>query len=266
MNWFDSHCHLKGFLNKGILEEIFLRAEEKKVSRMMAIGTSSGDWEIYKNLNKEYRAKIFYSVGLHPCYVDGNYEEELETVKQFLDLPNPPMAVGEIGLDYFHLPKETVEAEKIMKIQKIAFMRQLKLAADHNLPTVIHSRNAFDDCIEIIDKSGIDWSRVLFHCFSEGTDQVKLLNQKGGLASFTGIVTFKKNEFLRDALKVQGVDKLILETDSPYLAPEPNRGKENEPSYLALIGEYLSNYLTQDQDELANLSYLNTCKFYDIEI
>ena len=106
MNWFDSHCHLKGFLNKGILEEVLLRAEEKGVSRMMAIGTSSGDWEIYKNLAKEYRAKIFYSVGLHPCYVNENYEEELEIMKQFTDQSNSPAAIGEIGLDYFHLPKE----------------------------------------------------------------------------------------------------------------------------------------------------------------
>lgn len=266
MNWFDSHCHLKGFLNKGILEEVLLRAEEKGVSRMMAIGTSSGDWEIYKNLAKEYRAKIFYSVGLHPCYVNENYEEELEIMKQFIDQPNSPAAIGEIGLDYFHLPKEKNEAENIIKIQKIAFMEQLKLAALQNLPTVIHSRNAFEDCIDIIDNSGINWSRVLFHCFSEGPDQIKQLNQKGGIASFTGIITFRKNEFLRDALKMQGVENLILETDSPYLAPEPKRGKGNEPGYLALIGEYLSNYLSSDQEELANQSYLNTCKFYDIKI
>jgi TatD DNase family protein len=92
------------------------------------------------------------------------------------------------------------------------------------------------------------------------------LNQKGGIASFTGIITFRKNEFLRDALKEQGVENLILETDSPYLAPEPKRGKENEPGYLALIGEYLSNYLSFDQEELANQSYSNACKFYDIKI
>ena len=265
MNWFDSHCHLKGYFNKGILEEILFRADENGVSRMTAIGTSSNDWETYKNLSEQYRAKIFYSVGLHPCYVNEGFEEEIEKIEPFLKSTSPPVALGEIGLDYFHLPKSQIEAERNIKIQKIAFVEQLKLATTYNLPTVIHSRNAFGDCIEIIEQSGLPWGKVLFHCFSEGVKEIKELNERGGLASFTGIITFKKNEFLRDALKSQGIEKLILETDSPYLAPEPKRGKENEPSNLSLIGEYLGNYLGRPKEEIANRSFCNANQFYDIE-
>ena len=122
MNWFDSHCHLKGFFNKGILEEILSRARENGVSRMAAIGTSSKDWKLYEDLSVKYKGEIFHSVGLHPCYVNENYEEELEIMKQFTDQPNSPAAIGEIGLDYFHLPKEKNEAENIIKIQKIALI------------------------------------------------------------------------------------------------------------------------------------------------
>ena len=265
MNWFDSHCHLKGYFNKGILEEILFRADENGVSRMTAIGTSSNDWETYKNLSEQYRAKIFYSVGLHPCYVNEGFEDEIEKIEPFLKSVNPPVALGEIGLDYFHLPKSQSEAERNIKIQKIAFLEQLKLAATYNLPTVIHSRNAFGDCIEIIEQSGLPWGKVLFHCFSEGVKEIKELNERGGLASFTGIITFKKNEFLRDALKSQGIEKLILETDCPYLTPEPKRGKENEPSYLSLIGDYLTNYLNLPKSEIANRSFCNANQFYDIE-
>ena len=100
-----------------------------------------------------------------------------------------------------------------------------------NLPVVVHSRNAFSDCLQLIEESEIPWDNVLFHCFSEGLNEIKELNDRGGWASFTGMVTYKKC-FLRQALEKQGLNKLIIETDSPYLAPDPKRGSENEPSYL----------------------------------
>ena len=264
MNWFDSHCHLKGFFDKGILEEILSRAKENGVSRMAAIGTSSKDWKLYEDLSVKYKGEIFHSVGLHPCYVNDSFEEEIEKLEIFLKSPSPPIALGEIGLDYFHLPKEVDEIKNIVELQKIAFANQLKLAVKYKLPVVIHSRNAFSDCLEIIEKSGITWGKVLFHCFSEGMEEIKKLNDRGGRASFTGIITFKKNEFLREALKQQGMDKIILETDSPYLAPEPKRGKENEPSYLSFISESVSSYLNISNQELAKISFYNTCNFYEI--
>ena len=119
MNWFDSHCHLKGFKNKGNLEEILWRAEENGVSRMTAVGTSNDDWEIYKNLSEQYRDKIFYSVGLHPCYVNEGYESVIEKIESYLGSGSPPVAIGEIGLDYFHLPNNHNEALSIIKNQKI---------------------------------------------------------------------------------------------------------------------------------------------------
>ena len=265
MNWFDSHCHIKGFKNKGNLEEILRRAEENGVSRMTAVGTSNDDWEIYKNLSEQYRDKIFYSVGLHPCYVNEGHEIVIEKIETYLGSGSPPVAIGEIGLDYFHLPKNHNEALSIIKNQKIAFLEQLKIAAQFNLPTIVHSRNAFSDCVTIIEQSGLPWEKVLFNCFSEGVEEIQELNDRGGYASFTGIITFKNNYFLREALQVQGIEKLILETDSPYLAPVPKRGKENEPSYLPFIGEFLSGCLEVPVEEIAQQSYCNASKFYGLE-
>ena len=266
MNWFDSHCHLKGFFNKGILEEILSRADESGVSRMVSVGTSSEDWELYQNLSKNYEGKIFHSIGLHPCHVNECFEEEIEKMKLFLKSNNQPVALGEIGLDYFHLPKKLDEIEKIVEFQKAAFTMQLHLAGLYNLPVIIHSRNAFADCLDLIEKAEIPWKKVLFHCFSEGVKEIKQLNERGGRASFTGIITFKKNDSLRQALEEQGKNKIILETDSPYLAPEPKRGKENEPSFLSFIGERVSTLLKISKQDLAEISFRNTCNFYEIEI
>ena len=104
----------------------------------------------------------------------------------------------------------------------------------------------------------------MFHCFSEGVDEIVELNKLGGRASFTGILTYKKNDFLREAVKAQGMEKIILETDSPYLSPEPKRGKENEPSNLALIGDYASGIFDVKKEDLALQSFLNTNQFYGI--
>lgn len=264
MNWFDSHCHLEGFLKKGIVEQVLSRAKLNFVTRMTVIGTSSKDWTLYKNISLQYKSEVYYSIGLHPCYVAEGFETEIEQLEPFLFEYNKPVAIGEIGLDYFHLPKEKSEAERLVKLQKLAFLKQVKLASSHNMPIVVHSRNSFSDCVKILDDSKVNWHNVVFHCFSEGLDQIKILNDRGGRASFTGILTYKKNDFLREALLEQGLENLMLETDSPYLAPEPLRGKENEPANLSHIGDFISKKYAISTLEVANQSFQNTNKFYNI--
>ncbi len=265
MNWFDSHCHLKGFKDTGILEEVLSCAKSNLVNRMTAVGTSSEDWTLYKNLSKQYFGFIYYSVGLHPCYVNEGYQSEIDQLGNFLSKNNNPVAIGEIGLDYFHLPKDKAAAKKLVELQKRAFFQQAKLAVNHDLPVIIHSRNSFDDCIELLDKSKINWEKVLFHCFSEGDNQIKELNKRGGRASFTGILTYKKNEKLRQAFLEQGLENLILETDSPYLSPEPLRGKLNQPGFLPKIGDFISKTYSIPIDEIAKNSFQNTVTFYNIK-
>ena len=174
------------------------------------------------------------------------------------------VAVGEIGLDYFRLPKDAGDAEVVKEQQGLAFSYQLSFAKERGLPVIVHSRNAFEDCLTLIDNSGVDWNKVVFHCFSEGVTQMEQLKERGGRASFTGILTFGKNDPLREAALRQGMENLMIETDSPYLAPEPRRGKVNEPAFLRYLGQFAARLFDVSEDLLAEKTFENTCDFYGI--
>jgi TatD DNase family protein len=135
------------------------------------------------------------------------------------------------------------------------------MARELECPVIIHSRSAFDDCVSEIDQAGIRWERVVFHCFTEGVREVRQLMERGGRASFTGIVTFPKNEFLLEAVKHQGLDRLMIETDSPYLAPVPYRGKTNEPARVDIIGKFLNEIFSQSVEAK---TWENSLQFYQI--
>lgn len=263
MSWFDTHCHLQSFHKKGELESVLQRADEAGVSRMVTVGTSPEDWADYLELSIKYCGKIDYSVGLHPGYVDANWADHISSLPTFWESNKSPVALGEIGLDYFRLPKEPELAEQIINWQKEALRRQLLWARQFDCPIIIHSRAAFDDCVEEIDRSGVNWERVVFHCFTEGVAQIKKLIERGGRASFTGILTFPKNDQLWEAVKYQGVEKLMLETDSPYLAPVPHRGKRNEPAFINKVGEYACNLLNVDA---VDKIWANSMNFYQLHV
>jgi TatD DNase family protein len=264
MSWFDSHCHLNGFLEKGILEEVMDRASQNEVSKMTAVGTIPEDWIVYRTLAREYPDRLYYSAGLHPSYVDLDWAQQVSELSKFWESLPKPVAVGEIGLDYFRLPKDPDDALAVKEHQRSAFSYQLSFAKDRSLPVIVHSRNAFEDCLALIDKSGINWQKVLFHCFSEGVAQVEQLMERGARASFTGILTFGKNHNLREAALRQGLENLMLETDSPYLAPEPRRGKVNEPAFLCYLGQFAAKLFEVPEDVLAERTFESTCDFYGI--
>ena len=262
MSWFDSHCHLKNFWERGELASVIGRAQNASVTGMITVGTSPKDWNIYSHLAIEYQELVYYSIGLHPGYVDDFWEQNTQGLEKYWDNQKPPVALGEIGLDYFRLPCEEGKRNRIINHQKAAFAKQLQWAKQLDCPVIVHSRNAFEDCLDLIDESGLNWNSVVFHCFSEGEEQVKLLLERGGRASFTGIITFKNNEPLRNALRSYPLDKLMLETDSPYLAPVPKRGQQNEPSYLPYIGEYLADSIKISSSSLAEKTYRATREFF----
>lgn len=246
----DTHTHLDKFARNGRLDEILERAMESGVSRMVTVGTDAEDWEIYRELAAAYD-QIDYTVGLHPCSVDTEWETVCSKLAAFWDAKLKPVALGEIGLDRFHLPKDPAEADAVFNRQKAAFAAQLELAKRLDCPVVIHSRGACAECIEVIDESGVDWSNVIFHCFSEGTGEMQQLLDRGAWGSFTGVITFKNAESVREAAKLQGLERLMIETDAPYLAPMPHRGKPNEPAYLAHIALFCAELFGVSLEELA---------------
>ena len=264
MELIDSHCHLKGFKDKGELEPVLQRAAEAGVQRLIAVGTSPEDWVPYREMHAAYAGKIDYTVGLHPCYVDADWAASVNQLSTFFMPPNAPIAFGEIGLDYFHLPKDPVQAGEVILLQEAAFRQQLMLADELDGPIIIHSRDCFAECVQIIDESGVDWARIVFHCFTYGAEEITQINARGGRASFTGIATYKSAHTVREALRAQGIERLMLETDCPYLTPEPHRGKPNEPAYIAHIAERCAEALAVDAEELAARASVNTKEFFNL--
>lgn len=266
----DTHTHLESFVRKGpdVLAGALARAKEAGVEAMITIGTSPEDWALYRGLAQEHAATGFvrHTVGLHPCSVEGNWAAAMARVEGFWSGTGPkPVALGEIGLDRFHLPKDPVESAKIFAWQRGAFAEGLALAKRLGCPVVIHSRGAFAECVDMIDASGVDWARVVFHCFTEGVAEMAELTRRGGYGSFTGVLTYKSAENVRAAARAQGLGRFMLETDAPYLTPMPHRGKPNEPAYVRHTAEYAaSEVFGIGYEELALTSTANARRFFGL--
>ena len=268
MGLIDTHTHLDGFARRGELPGVLDRARAAGLEAMIAIGTEPGDWALYRDLAREHPGVVRYTVGLHPCSVDERWESALAQMEDFWGealgrpaepgapsedtaVPPHPVAVGEVGLDRFHLPKDAAAATRIFEVQRAAFAAGLELARRLAVPVVVHSRGAFAECVEMVDASGVDWRRVVFHCFSEGAGEMETLRQRGGYGSFTGIITYKNAEAVRAAATRQGLARLMIETDAPYLAPAPHRGQPNEPAFVRHTAEFCAGLFGVGYEELA---------------
>ena len=279
----DTHTHLDSFARSGALPEILERAHAAGLEAMVAIGTDTDDWPVYRDLAGSSRheaaaagVKIHYTVGLHPCSVGEDWAGRVAQLEDYWRSAAPganqtrpevafqPVALGEIGLDRFHLPPDPAGAEKIIGWQKSAFTAQLALARKWGCPVVVHSRGAFQECVEMIDASGVEWDRVVFHCFVEGPREMAELTKRGGHGSFTGVITYKNAETVRAAALAQGLDRLMIETDAPYLTPVPHRGKPNEPAYLRHTAEFAASVFGVSLERLAEVTTANAKRFFSI--
>lgn len=270
MGLIDTHTHLASFARQGgtVLSDTLARAQAAGVEAMVTIGTSPEDWELYRTLAREHgkTGLVRYAVGLHPCSVDGGWAEAMAQVEGFWQGDAPrPVALGEIGLDRFHLPKDAVAAAEIFAWQRAAFREGLAVAKRLGCPMVVHSRGAFQECVELIDASGVDWTRVVFHCFTEGVAEMAELTRRGGLGSFTGVLTYKSAENVRAAAKAQGLARTMVETDAPYLTPMPHRGKPNEPAFVRHTAAFAAKEVFGvDYDELVAITTANARRFFGL--
>tara|TARA_Y100000991_G_scaffold206064_1_gene182872 strand:- start:1468 stop:2055 length:588 start_codon:yes stop_codon:yes gene_type:complete len=181
-------------------------------------------------------------MGLHPCDVKDDYEEELKIIKSHLD-KGKYVAVGEIGIDLYW-DKGTLD------IQKKAFRQQLKWAKEYDLPVAIHIRNSFDTIFEVLEEVNDQNLRGVFHCFTGSKEQGQKAIEMGFMLGIGGVVTFK-NSGLDKVLKELPLDKLLLETDSPYLAPTPYRGQRNESSFITIVAQKLAEIYEVNLEEVA---------------
>jgi TatD DNase family protein len=238
----DSHCHLDDHQFDSDREETIARAQAAGVNTMLAIGTGDGppDLEAATRLAERYNF-MYATVGVHPH--DASKADE-ETFRRLADLARHPKvrAVGEIGLDYHYdfSPRE---------VQRSVFERQLALAAEANLPLVIHTREAWEDTLQILRS---DWrGEGIMHCFTGNEAQAWQALDLGFHLAFGGVLTFPKAEDVRQAARITPADRLLLETDCPYLAPVPMRGKRNEPAYLAETARRLADVRGCPLEEIA---------------
>lgn len=268
MGLVDTHTHLESFARRGELPVVLQRAREAGVEGLVTIGTDADDWVLYRDMAAGSAGFVHYTAGLHPCSVDERWGAQLDQLPGFWSDENnlKPVGLGEIGLDRFHLPKDDpAAAKRIFGWQRSAFAAGLSLAKKQNCPVVVHSRGAFFECVEMVDASGVEWERVVFHCFTEGAAEMAELQRRGGWGSFTGIITYKTAEAVRAAAVAQGLDRLMLETDAPYLAPMPHRGKPNEPAYVRHTAEYCAGLFGVSLGELTDRTTANARRFWNLQ-
>jgi TatD DNase family protein len=192
-------------------------------------------------------------MGLHPCSVNQDFEKELRVTEDYFE-KRKFIAVGEIGLDFYW-------DKTFVKEQYKAFHRQIKFALKKELPIVIHSRNATDECIEVVEQyPGL---KGVFHCFSGNYEQAAKVIRAGMLVGIGGVLTFK-NAGLDKVMERMGLEAVILETDAPYLAPQPYRGKRNEPAYIPLIAQKLAEINQCSIDEVAKITTQNARNLFGL--
>lgn len=255
----DSHCHLDDAQFDADREEMIGRARQAGLKHMLAIGTGNGPPDLKAAVRIAERYPFVYAtVGVHP---NDAAKVETNTFETLTDLLQHPKVVGlgEIGLDYhWGVPKET---------QVPVFVRQMEMAAAARIPIVIHTRDAWADTMELLRER---WAPTGFacvmHCFTGTAEQARECVELGFYLAFGGITTFPKASEVREAARITPIDRLLLETDSPYLAPVPHRGKRNEPAFVAHTAKVVAEVRGIDLDESARQTTLNFERLFGIAI
>ena len=250
----DTHCHLDFPDFAAERDDIVARAHAAGVKQMITISTRVRKFPEILAIAEKYPT-VFCSVGTHPH----NADEELDIpVSELIELARHPrvVAIGEAGLDYFYdnAPREA---------QAIGLRNHIAAARETALPLVIHSRSADEDMAAILtEETGKGAFPFLLHCFSSGPELARVGVELGGYVSFSGILTFPKSEELREIAKTVPLERMLVETDAPYLAPKPFRGKRNEPAYVAHTAAVLAETVGVSAEEIARITTENAFRIF----
>jgi TatD DNase family protein len=282
----ETHAHLDypDFAND--FDDVLRRATEAGVTRIITIGTSVESSRRVVDLAEKY-PNVFAVIGVHPTYAQQAEEDVITPLRELAKNPRV-VAIGEIGLDYHHLPSVETAKQKHIQVfnalqseteeqveariedgaykskQAELFEQLLDLAAELRLNVVIHQRGAWDDTLEILRNYGRQVSGV-FHCFGGTLDQANEVLDLGHLVSFTGIVTFKNGKQVREVAAQVPIDRFMVETDCPYLAPVPFRGKRCEPAHTRLVAEEIARARGVRLEEIAGATTATAEEFFRFE-
>lgn len=248
IRWFDTHAHVHDEKMAKPPVDSLQDARDNGVEAFVVIGTDAETSQAAINVAAS-NDDVWATVGLHPHDATNG----VDSIIPFIGSPRV-VAIGECGLDYYyeHSPRE---------IQRRAFEEQIALAKQHDLTLVVHTRDAWDDTIDVFDAVGMPENTII-HCFTGGPEEARKCLDRGAYLSFSGIVTFKNAVDVQDAAKLCPLDRLLVETDSPFLAPVPHRGKPNEPAHVAIVGTAIADLKGLAVAEVATATTANARRVF----
>lgn len=255
----DSHCHLDSLdyetRHKNV-DEVIENAKARGVHHFLSICTTLGRFDAMKALTA-HRNDVSLSCGVHPL----NVEDEPFNYDKLLELAQDPkvVAIGETGLDYHYTPETKA-------LQQSLFVQHIEAANKLNKPLIIHTRSAREDTMDMLEQNGAEKCGGVLHCFTEDWTMAKRALDIGFYISISGIITFRNAEELRDVVRKVPLDRLLVETDSPYLAPIPYRGKPNQPAYVRETCEYVATLKGVSTEELARITTENVQHLFKIQL
>ena len=250
----DSHCHLDHEPLISNLDTVIARSKDAGITKILTICTTLDSFDKIKEIINKDKI-IFGTFGIHP-HEAKNYEVTSNFIFNQINNNNKIIGVGETGLDFYYN-----NSEKNQQIK--SFEEHIIAAKKLDIPLIIHSRNAEKEIFEILNSFKNDNLKILMHCFTGSTEFAQKLLDLNAFFSASGIITFKKSISLQETFSYIPLEKLLIETDSPFLSPEPNRGKKNEPSYIKYTAEKLANIKKIDKQELISATTLNFNKLFN---
>jgi TatD DNase family protein len=259
MKLIDSHCHLDRLdltAHNGSLDAALDAARARGVGHFLCIGVSADNAAAVKEVAQRYK-DVHCSIGIHPLDVSADNEPALDWLLRELDHPRV-VAIGETGLDYHYEPESAA-------LQKQSFRLHLEAARVAGKPVIVHTREAKADTLALLKEASLSSAGVL-HCFTEDWEMAKAALDLGFYISLSGIVTFRNAEALREVARQVPADRLLIETDSPYLAPIPYRGKPNLPEYVREVAEFLANVRGIELDKLAEQTTENFYRLFPLTV
>ena len=249
----DSHCHLDHEQINSDLSNVIKRSKDVGIEKLLTISTSFESFKKIKDIITEDEI-IFGTIGIHPHETDNNEISVDQIVKNFDENPKI-IGIGETGLDFYY---NNSDKEKQIK----SFKKHIEASIKTNSPLIIHSRNAEDETFEILNQYHDKKLKILMHCFTGSKNFAERLLKLNAFFSASGIITFKNSLDLQETFKSLPLDKILIETDSPYLAPVPNRGKKNEPSFLSFTAQKLADIKDLTKQEITKITTTNFNKLF----
>ena len=255
---FDSHCHLNDENLFPRINEVIADAKKTGVTKFLVVGYDKDSSYLAVEIANKFK-ECYAAIGFHPTEIEGVSEDEYLSTMNELVKNKKVIAIGEIGLDYHWVKDQTLREN-----QKKWFIKQIEFANSHKLPISIHNRESNEDCLKLLEEHKPLYGGVM-HCYSGSVEMLDRVLSLGLYISLGGPVTFTNARTPKEVAEEVPLDKLLIETDSPYLTPHPHRGEKNEPKFICLVLEEIAKLKNISKKHLEDVIYKNSCKLFNVD-